>query len=193
MNYKEYTGLSSEERTKLEEEIKGYSVKLDSDPTSLSLEIIYKHIATLKAYIERVGVIYTDAIKNEKFHSIILLTLEEDFERKVENLLINDESVRNQKSESLRDAAAHLKLSKEYEEIKEQRIIKSKAEVYLSTIKIRLDDLKHTYDALSRQFSVIQEMTNLGILKKVVKTPQDVVRLTNRNYIGTVEVSGAEL
>jgi len=177
----DFVGLTEEIYQKSEEELNQYKIELETDPSSSTLEKIFEQIARTKSYIERVGVIYTGAIKNSKYFSAVLEEMENDYEKKVENLLINDENVRGQKSADMRTAAANLQLIPEYNTIKDWRMKTVKAELYLTTIKNKLDDLIKTYDAISRQFSVLQEMIALQLIIKPRYNPDEIVRLKTHN------------
>ena len=151
--------FSREKLQQILDEVSGYSVELETDPTLPHLGTIYlqRVISECRNYMNRV-MHYMQLIKvQEKNTKIRLRAAELDIERKVAEKLSDDVLVRKQPSIEDRKALATTMLAAEYENMAVLRSDLMDIEETSKLLKIKYDHLRGTSQDIKIQRSLVKD------------------------------------
>jgi hypothetical protein len=155
---------TDEELDRIIEEISGYEVELEPDPTlpTLGINYINSKIQECRNYTNRVQSYLLRVNNQRKNLDLSLKTLELDIEFKTAELLAENEVVRMQASISDRNAVAKMKLRDEYEQCNSMKILRENLEQTAKIIKMKYDDLNRTNSDIKTQNQLVKrhEMIN---------------------------------
>lgn len=145
-------------------EIRKVSFRLDADPTTVGLQSLTAKLAEIQALRSRVGSILAEAIHNKGDAEIAQKSSEYARDTGVIRALMNDDSVKGQKSEKMRDAAAQATVPTLVLDLHEKEVSLLKAEAFLKYVQQIYETLEAANNNLSRQISVIQMSIHIGEL-----------------------------
>lgn len=161
--------LSKEQMDQMLEEVAGYTVKLEEDPTlpHLGTKYLQRVLAQCRNYANRVQHYMQMAMRAERALLTEIKQAELDFEFKVKEKLADDPLVRQQRALDDRKATAESLLKTEQEN--------------LTSLKIKLIDVQETVKLLKFKYGDLQR-TNGDI-----KTQRHLVRDDKINQLGGEE------
>jgi len=153
--------------SEIKEELDGYVVKLDPDPSSKGLDSLNKKIADVDSFISRVVTILTNAIANEnKFESFFSDVVV--FYNKHLRIQLRQKEVADLSNQKLQQAAAEERI----EDIGRLKYAVEKtlndAKTHTKICKEKLDNLDKTNKNISRQITVIQTQLEVGEIQRKV-------------------------
>lgn len=137
----------------LKRELKQYKVEI-RDPLKHGIKALSEDKVKVQGYLDRVSQMFADAIENQAKFQEVFNDKEFEYDRKKEQAFIEDAVVRDQKSESMRTAAANLKNAAELKAMhaaSQQLLIAETYTKYVQHIKENLvsqqmttSDLRHS-------------------------------------------------
>ena len=151
-----------EEYSSLRKELATVQITLDGDPAATGIGILNVKIAEVHALKERVSAILSRAIANVADRERVYQESKLIYEAKYDAILIQDDSVKNLKSEGLRRAACNAQLPDEYATVTAYKMDLSDAESFQKIVQSKYNLLDSANTNISRQISVIQLQLDVG-------------------------------
>jgi len=156
---------------KIEEELKGYKVDLDSDPTSVGVSSLNTKIAEVDGYMNRTVTILMNAITNEGVYNSLFNDVQQLYNKYL-RIQLRQEDIAKLSNQNLRQAAAEDKI----EDIGKLKYVVEKAlniaKIHTKMCREKLDSLDTTNKNISRQITVVQTQIEIG----------EIQRKTNKNF-----------
>ena len=160
-----------EEYSKLRQELAGVQIELDGDPAATGIGILNEKIAEVHALKERVSSILSRAIANVADRERTYQECKLIYEAKYDAILVQDDSVKNLKSEGLRRAACNAQLPKEYALVNAYKMDLGDAESFQKLVQSKYNLLDSANTNISRQISVIQLQLDVGEVSRKDTAP----------------------
>lgn len=148
-----------------ENELKGYKVDLDSDPTSVGVGNLNAKIAEVDGYMGRTATILMNAIANEGVFNSLFNDVQQLYNKYL-RIQLQQEDVAKLSNQNLRQAAAEDKI----EDIGKLKYVVEKAlsnaKTHTKICREKLDSLDTTNKNISRQITVIQTQIEIGEIQR---------------------------
>src|SRR5579863_3194874 len=154
--------LTAEEYNKHYEVLKTLSLDLDVDPITKGLDSLTKKLSEVQELRNRVSKAMLIAIQNKTEAEIEYKRVDNILETRKTTLVLQDDFVRGQKSQEMRDLAAQSKMPELVLEQHQKEVDLVRADAYLKFVQQISDNLEAANTNLSRQISVIQMSVSLG-------------------------------
>lgn len=141
------------------DEIAGFEVKLEDDPTKpqFGAKYLQESIAKCRSYLNRVQYYLQIVKKRERDLRIEVKQTELDFEFKMQDKLANDAIVRQQPSEGVKKAVATAFLKDEHERIAQLKVELMDVQETAKIIKMKYDDLQKTNQDIKFQRQLVKD------------------------------------
>lgn len=151
--------LSAEKLESILEEIVGFEVVLEEDPTlpDLGLRYLQSKIAQCRKYLNRVQYYLQVTKRYEKNLKRAAKVYELDLELKLAGLLADDAIVRRQSSIDDRKAVATTMLKQEHEVLSRFRVDIQNLDDTIKLVKSKYDDLRHTNGDIRLQRQLVKD------------------------------------
>lgn len=137
-------------------------VSIDNDPVRVGLDAINRKLSEVQDARDKVTSIISKAIENKTNAKVVYDMRKTEYGMEVDRLLAEDEDVRKQKSADVRKASANVKSASLQLEDHAAKIDLLRAEGYLQTAMNIYENLKASYDTLSRQISTMHFQHEIG-------------------------------
>jgi hypothetical protein len=160
MEFEEVPGQLSEGKLdSILQEIAGYEVKLEEDPTlpTLGYKYLQRSIAQCRQYLNRVQYYLQSVRRYEKNLKARVRELELDLELKLADKLADDDLVRQQPAAQDRKALAISQLRAEHENLATLRVRLLDVEETVKLIKLKYDDLHRTNLDIKLQRQIVKD------------------------------------
>jgi len=149
------------------------TVKVDEDPIASGMGAMKAKLAKVVNYHALVAKLYRRALRNEAVARKRVRVKEEMLKGERNELLATDEDVQAGRSREDRESMANLKLKNIIEELRASRNMLTDAETFTKCVKIAADNLMEASAAVSRQFSMIRQEIELGLITGDTFAPED--------------------
>ena len=156
---------------KIEEELKSFTVTLDSDPSSIGLGKLNEKIAAVDSYMSRTVTILTTAINNAHKFESLLGDVQALYDKHL-RVQLKSEDVSSLSNQNLRQAAAEDKVSDIGKLKYAVEKMLNEAKTHTEVCREKLKSLDTTNKNISRQITVIQTQLEVG----------EIARKLNRRY-----------
>jgi len=154
--------IKYEEYSKLRQELASVHIELDGDPAATGIGILNEKIAEVHALKERVSAVLSRAIANVADRERTYQESKLVYDAKYDAILIQDDSVKNLKSEGLRRAACNAQIPDEYATVNAYKMDLADAESFQKLVQTKYNLLDSANTNISRQISVIQLQLDVG-------------------------------
>lgn len=154
--------LSEEDVKNRCEVLKEMSIDLDMDPVVNGLASLTKKLAEIQKLRNRVAKAMGEAIRNKSEAEIAKSSIENQMGAVMSKLMMNDDYVRGQKSQDMRELAAQTKMPELVLQKHQKEVDLIRAEAYEKFVKHIHDNLEAANNNLSRQVSVVQMSVQIG-------------------------------
>jgi hypothetical protein len=140
------------------------SVRVDEDPIASGIGAMRAKLARVVNYHALVAKMFRRALRNEGIARKRARIKEEMLKGDRNEMLATDEDVQSGRSREDRESLANVKLKTAIDELRSAKDTLTDAETFTKCVKISADNLVETREAVSRQFSMITQEINLGLV-----------------------------
>jgi len=151
--------VSQEQLDSMLEEVSGYLVELEPDPTlaHLGSKYLQERLSKARNYTNRVMFYLQKCMRYEKSLRVQIKQKELDLEFKLKEKLADDVLVRKQPSISDRQALATTMLKDEYAILAEHRVVLIDVEETVKMLKMKYSDLQRTMGDIKTQRGMVKD------------------------------------
>jgi len=149
------------------QELRGYTVNLSKDPSSLPLSEVSHQIERIQSYRDRTVVAKTEAVAAHHLWKSLESDVGEEVEHHVNMAMLNRPEVHSQSNQTLRLAAANQLVPGTLRKLR--RLVRqgvAHATLYDRQVGLILDNLDQAFQSVSRQITVVQMQADLGEISR---------------------------
>jgi hypothetical protein len=149
------------------------TVRVDEDPIASGIDAMRAKMARVVNYHALVAKMFRRALRNEGVARKRARIKEEMLKAGRNEMLATDEDVQSGRSREDRESLANVKLKVAINELRSAKDSLTDAETFTKCVKIAADNLVEAREAISRQFSMITQEINLGLITGESFSPDD--------------------
>lgn len=149
------------------------TVRVDEEPIASGMDAMKAKMARVVNYHALVARMFRRALRNEGIARKRARIKEEMLKGDRNEMLATDEDVQSGRSREDRESLANVKLKVAINELRSAKDSLTDAETFTKCVKIAADNLVEAREAISRQFSMITQEINLGLVTGESFSPDD--------------------